>query len=335
MEIYGSAMYSVALLAVQNCMFSSLVGSFDIFSVASTQARSFPGFGKEPLFAPLIVGSSGGPLQAFNGMIIPLGATLADGKIYDIVLVPVIFGDLEPVLADREMIQWLAHQRRNGACLASSCAGSFLLAEAGILNGRTATTHWNLADNFAKRYPEVKLKREKMLVDEGECITAGGVSAYLDLALYLTARFGSPELAALLSKILLIDPGRRSQAPYQTAFFHKNHADAAILNLQEWLEGQSDKSLCITDLASRAGLGERTLLRRFKKATGDSPLEYLQRLRIEKARNLLETTAESVEEITRKTGYSDTSSFRGLFKRYTGLSPSAYRKRFAYRLPMF
>ncbi len=328
-------MFNVALLAVQNCMYSSLTGPFDVFSVAAGQAEQLAEQPGSPLFHPIIVGPDGREIRAFNGMPIPLGATFAAATVYDIVLVPVIFGDLAAILADRETINWLDHQGRMGACLCSACAGSFLIAETGRLNGRTATTHWNLADSFAKRFPQVILKREKMLVDEGDCITAGGVSAYLDLALYLTARFGSPELAALLSKMLLIDPARRLQSPYQASVFNKKHGDQAVLHIQNRLEEDPGRLQGIADLAKKAGLGERTLMRRFKKATGDSPLEYLQRLRIETARKLLETSIESVEEITVRAGYADVSSFRKLFKRHTGLSPSAYRKRFACRLPMF
>jgi transcriptional regulator GlxA family with amidase domain len=328
-------MYKVALLAVHNCMYSSLTGPFDVFSVAAGQAEILDDPTKGPLFQPVIVGPEARDICAFNGMPIPLGATLAESTVYDIVLVPVIFGDLDEVLADNETMSWLKHQGKMGACLCSACAGSFLVAETGRLKGRAATTHWNLAESFAKRFPEVILKREKMLVDVGDCITAGGVTAYLDLSLYLVARFGSPELAALLSKMLLIDPGRRLQLPYQSSVFDKNHGDEEILEIQEWLEEDPGQPQGITSLAGRAGLGERTFLRRFKKATGDSPLEYLQRLRVETARKLLETTTESVEEITARAGYEDFSSFRKLFKRHTGLSPSAYRKRFACRLPLF
>ncbi|MFH0783933.1 MAG: helix-turn-helix domain-containing protein [Pseudomonadota bacterium] len=326
-------MYRVALLAVQDCMYSSITGPFDVFSVAAGQAEKLADPMQRPLFEPKIVGPERRAIRAFNGMVVPLGATFAEPEVYDIVVVPVIFGDLPAILADRETIDWLRRQGEEGACLCSACAGSFLIAETGRLNGKAATTHWNLAASFANRFPEVILKREKMLVDAGDCITAGGVSAYLDLALYLTARFGSPELAALLSKILLIDSARRLQSPYQTSVLSKNHGDEAILMIQEWLEEDPGQRGATRDWAGRVRLGERTFVRRFKKATGDSPLEYLQRLRIEAARKLLETTAESIEEITLRAGYEDISSFRKLFKRHTGLSPSAYRKRFACRLP--
>ena len=323
-------MPTIALLAVQNCMYSSITGPFDLFSVASLEAERSAGHRTASLFQPVVVAPPDREITAFNGTPVRAGASFADKIVYDIVFVPVIFGDLGPLLVDRETIDWLTEQGRKGACLCSVCAGAFLLAETGLLKGRKATTHWNLADDFARRFPDILLKREKMLVDEGDCITAGGVSAYMDLSLYLTARFGSPELAASLSKILLIDPARRLQSPYQTGSFCKNHGDREILAIQEWLERNMAWSITLHDLADRAGLGARTFMRRFKKATGDTPLEYLQHLRIEAARKLLETSPETIDGITLKSGYQDISSFRKLFKKYTGLSPSAYRRKHAY-----
>ena len=322
-------MPTVALLAVQNCMYSSITGPFDLFSVASLEAERLAGHGTGPLFQPVVVAPPDREITAFNGTPVRAGATFTGRTVYDIVFVPVIFGDLGPLLADRETIGWLTEQGRKGACLCSVCAGAFLLAETGLLQGRKATTHWNLADAFSQRFPDILLKREKMLIDEGDCITAGGVSAYMDLSLYLTARFGSPELAASLSKILLIDPARRLQSPYQTGSFCKNHGDTEILAIQAWLEADVARPVTLHDLADRAGLGERTFMRRFKKATGDTPLEYLQHLRIEAARKLLETSIETIDGITLKSGYQDISSFRKLFKKYTGLSPSAYRRKFS------
>lgn len=322
-------MPTVALLAVQNCMYSSITGPFDCLSVASSLWQTMSGEATHPLFRPTVVAPAGRIVTAFNGTIIKADEHLCDDILYDIVYVPVVFGELSPLLADAETIGWLTRQGERGACLCSVCAGAFFIAQTGRLHGRKATTHWNLAASFAERFPDVILKREKMLVDEGDCITAGGVSAYLDLTLYLTARFGSPELAAALSKLLLIDPSRRLQTPYQTGSFRKNHGDPEILAVQEWLEANFAGAVTIRELAARAGLGERTFMRRFKRATGDSPLLYLQQLRIEAARKRLESTAETIEEVTRQTGYEDISSFRKLFKRSTGLSPSAYRRKFS------
>lgn len=323
-------MPTIALLAVQNCMFSSITGPLDIFTVASLEWQKMWPVDSSPFFQITVVGPTNRVITAFNGRLIQIETDFNHTTLYDIVFVPVIFGNLDPILADTETINWLSQQGSRGAVLCSVCAGSFLLAQTGLLDGRKATTHWNLADSFAARFPGVLVKKDTMLVDEGNCITAGGVSAYLDLSLYLAARFGSRELGAILSRILLIDPSRHSQSPYRTHSFNKNHGDSVILAIQNWLHENYRHTATVQDLAARAGLGERTFMRNFKKATGDTPLEYLQQLRIEAARTLLESTVETVDGITLKTGYEDTSSFRKLFKKHTGLSPSQYRKKFSH-----
>ncbi len=167
-----------------------------------------------------------------------------------------------------------------------------------------------------------------MIVDEGDIITAGGVTAYMDLALYIVKRFGSDTLASTLSKTFLIDPVRQSQAPYTSFKFNTTHRDKDILIAQAFMEEHLANPLSVDTLADKVNLGQRTFARRFKKATGNTPLEYLQHLRISKAKSLLETDTKTVDQITRAAGYEDTSSFRRLFKRITGLSPTAYRKKF-------
>lgn len=320
-------MYRIALLAVQNCMYSSVIGLKDIFTVASIEAQRLFG-GKEVLFDPYIVGSERRPVTGFNSTRISADIFFKRGDFFDIVYVPVIFGEISTILDEGQTIDWLAEQGAKGACLCSACAGAFLIAQTGLLAGKRATTHWNLAGEFARRFPDVILKREKMLVDEGDIVTAGGVTAYLDLALHLVGRFGSPQLAASLSRLLLIDPARYLQSPYRQYSYTKGHGDERVVEVQKWLEEDCTRPVSLKDLADRARLGERTLMRRFKKATGDTPLKYLQQLRIDKARMLLESTSETIESITMAIGYEDVSSFRKLFTRLTGLSPAEYRRRF-------
>ncbi len=247
----------------------------------------------------------------------------------NIIIIPVIYGDLESTLTNTKLIEWLHEQNKKGVIICAVCAGVFLVAEAGLLDKKKATTHWQLADDFKTRYPNVYLKKEKMIVDEGDVITAGGVTSYMDLSIYLAGRFGSFELASSVSKLLLIDPSRRLQTPYTIFNFNNAHGDGNILKAQQWMESKITTPMSISDLAKKASLGERTFARRFKKATGDTPLEYLQHLRIGKARTFLETTEESIDSITYAIGYEDVSSFRRLFKKITGLSPSSYRKRFS------
>ncbi len=322
-------MVEIAILALENCMKSSVTGPFDILSVASLEWNKMHPDRNISLFDLRIVTDDGYPINCFNGTTIKPHRSKIDCGHLDIVFVPVLFGDISPILTNGELVSWLFDQSKKGAVICAVCAGVFLVAETGMLNQRKATTHWHLADDFKKRYPEVTLKKEKMIVDEGDVITAGGVTAYMDLSLYITSRFGSSELAAWLSKTLLIDPARRSQAPYTAFDFNTAHRDDCILKSQYWMKQNIKSSITVVRLADIAGLGERTFARRFKKATGDTPLEYLQHLRISEARRLLETTNESVDAITYAIGYEDVSSFRRLFKRITGLSPSAYRKKFS------
>ncbi|MBI9093180.1 MAG: GlxA family transcriptional regulator [Desulfobacterium sp.] len=317
-------MTKIGILAIENCMQSSVTGPFDILSVASRTWQ-----GSAPLFDLVIIADNNLPVTCFNGIQIQPHMSKQDCNDLDIIMIPVIFGDLDPILSNKRLIAWLRDQHQKGVCICAVCAGVFLIAETGLLANRTATTHWNLADEFQTRYPDVILKPEKMLVDEGDFITAGGVTAYMDLSLYLANRFGSPDLALSLSKTLLIDPLRKSQSPYSSFRINTTHGDEQILQIQHWMKKNAAAPISISQLAEQAGLGQRTFARRFKKATGDTPLEHLQYLRIANARTLLETTSTSIDDITHTIGYEDVSSFRRLFKKVTGLSPTAYRKKFS------
>jgi transcriptional regulator GlxA family with amidase domain len=251
------------------------------------------------------------------------------GARYDIILIPAVIGETEAVSSDRNAVDWLNAQHGRGACVCAVCAGVFLLAATGLLDGREATTHWALAEAFRIRYPLVRLTPELLLSDLGDVVSAGGVTAYLDLCLHLAARFGSPEIAARVAKVLLVDPGRRSQEPYIVHSAPRGHGDAAVLRAQRWLEERLAGPVSLPDAAAAAGLGTRTLLRRFRRATGDTPLSYVVRLRIEAAKRLLETTPRTVEDLAASVGYADACSFRALFKARTGLTPGQYRARFS------
>lgn len=324
-------MLNIAILALENCVHSSVTGTHDIFAVASHKWQELHGSDR-PFTRHAIISPDGSPVTAFGGLPLPATGAIDDSERYDIMIVPALYGDIDQIPLKEKICLQLAMQHSSGCCIATVCAGAFLAAEAGLLAGRRATTHWALADTFAKRFPEVQLKAEKMLVDEGDIITAGGVTAYLDLCLHLIRRFGSAELASAVSSTFLIDASREAQLPYRNCSQPKNHSDTEILAAQHWLEENFAEPVTIAHLAMLAGLGERTFLRRFKRATGDTPSEYLQMLRVEAARHMLERTTEPVEQITRAVGYEDPSSFRRLFRQQTGLSPSTYRKRFAIRV---
>jgi transcriptional regulator GlxA family with amidase domain len=324
----------IAILALEGAVYSSIIGPMDVFSVANV-LRATNG---QQIFARVRVLRIGRPQPlSFNQVKIHTHGRIEAGDRFDVVLVPAMMQAIEQQVrpGPPQLVEWLLRQHARGACLSSVCAGSFLLAQTGLLDGRSATTHWHLAREFEASFPRVRLQPQKMLIDAHDVITAGGVTAYFDLALHLVRRFGSSELAAGCSKFLLIDPRRSSQSPYQTGQFRKSHADQAILSLQEYLEQHFGHHLTLEQMGRIAGLEQRTLLRRFRKATGDSPVMYLQRIRIEAARRHLELSQESIEQIAWKVGYEDGSSFNRLFKKMTGMSPGSYRKKFSLAVPSF
>lgn len=228
---------------------------------------------------------------------------------------------------------WIAARHREGTVVCSVCVGAFVLAEAGLLAGRPATTHWAAAARFAARFPEVALEPDRLVIDDGDVITAGGLMAWIDLGLRLIERYLGPSAMIATARYFLVDPGNREQRYYSSFAPPLTHRDDAILRAQHWLHARSGERLTLSMMARKAGLGERTFLRRFQGATGQSPTAYLQCLRVSRARDLLETTIASVDEIARRVGYGDPSAFRKIFRRTVGLSPTEYRRRFAVSRP--
>jgi transcriptional regulator GlxA family with amidase domain len=213
--------------------------------------------------------------------------------------------------------------------IGTTCTGAFFLAETGLLDGRVATTNWSFASYFQKLYPDVNLKPERILTEDNGIICSGATTSFLDLCLYIIEKFSSSKLANRCAKSLLIEPNRRSQSPYFIFDYQKNHGDEKVLVAQSYMEEKFTETISVEALASDLGISPRHFKRRFKSATGDSPLSYLQRIRIEAAKLQLETTRESIDEITWQVGYEDSNSFRKLFKKFTGLSPREYRDRFS------
>lgn len=215
-----------------------------------------------------------------------------------------------------------------GATLCSVCAGAFLLAETGLMDGRRATTHWAFAEQLARRFPKIHLADEHMVVDEGDIMTAGGILAWADLGLTLVERLLGPATMLATARFLLIDPPRSSQRPFAQFIPRFDHGDEAVRRAQHHLHGHLAEPLGVSDLHGVAGMTERTFLRRFTAATGHRPNAYLQQVRIAKAREALEQTVTPVDRIAWEVGYSDPSAFRKAFQKLTGLPPATYRTRF-------
>lgn len=316
----------VGIIAYENCTASMIIGLMDILALANLQGSQKKGL----LFEMTILTKTGEPVNSFTKYPMVPSASIRSKQVFDIIYVPGFLADpVETISREKEILSWLVGQFKKGAKLVAACNGNLFLAEAGVLNGKTATTHWTLKDFFQKRYPLVRLKPEMIIIDEGDIVSAAGVTAYMNLAMHLVAKHSSMEIASYCSKIFLVDSGRRVQTPYLIFSTPKNHGDKEIVKVQEWIEDNYQSQLSVDSLMNESTLSRRTLVRRFKSATGDTPVEYLQRVRIEKAKRFLETTNKTFSEITWDVGYNDISSFQRLFKVHTRLTPREYRSKFS------
>jgi transcriptional regulator GlxA family with amidase domain len=226
------------------------------------------------------------------------------------------------------VVPWLKRWQKRGVAIASVCSGVGLVAATGMLDGKRATTHWALAERFRQKYPNVKWIPELMVTEDGNFYCGGGVHAALDLSLYLVEKFCGHEVAMESAKALLIETPRAWQAGFAVVPLKTEHNDEAISTAQDWLHQNFHRPFPLEAPAHRAGMSLRNFVRRFKQATGDSPLTYLQKLRIAAAKRLLENNHRTMQEISDAVGYQDVAFFRSLFQRHTGVSPSAYRERF-------
>ncbi|OCO98937.1 AraC family transcriptional regulator [Ensifer sp. LC13] len=224
---------------------------------------------------------------------------------------------------------FIREQHGRGTTICSVCGGAYLLAESGLAAGRTITTHWSHQELIGNRYGDLRIDTDKLLIDEGDIITAGGMMAWIDLGLKLVDRFLGTDVMLATARFMIIDPGAREQSYYSVFAPKLDHGDTAILKIQHWLHGTSTKGVTLQMMAERAGLGDRTFLRRFQKATGLNPTEYCQRLRIAKSRDLLERSQLSIEQVAWQSGYEDTNAYRKIFRKILGLSPKEYRLRFS------
>lgn len=247
----------------------------------------------------------------------------------DAFILPPRLGPPPDPAAPADLRRWIAARHAEGATACSVCVGAFALAEAGLLDGRPATTHWGLAETFAARFPSVRLDAARMVIDDGDVVTAGGVMAWLDLGLRLIERRLGHAVMLDVARVFLVDPHGREQRFYAAFAPRMGHGDRAVRKVQEALARDPAAPTSIGSMADLAGLGERTFLRRFRKATGMTPTAYLQRLRVDRARELLETTPLPFARIAWEVGYADPAAFAKLFRREMGQSPGEHRRRFA------
>ena len=247
----------------------------------------------------------------------------------DLIIIPAVHGDMKKVVAqNQDFLPWIVAQYNKGAEVVSLCIGAFLLAATGLLKGRSCTTHWLMAHEFTKMYPDVNLKPYKIITDENGIYTSGGAYSSLNLILYLVEKYTGRDMAILSSKIFEIEIDRNSQSPFIIFKGQKEHEDELIKKAQEFIEQNFSEKITVDQLADTLALSRRNLERRFKKATANSIVEYIQRVKIEAAKISLETSRENVNEVMYNVGYSDPKAFRDTFKKITGLSPVQYRGKY-------
>jgi transcriptional regulator GlxA family with amidase domain len=321
-------MIKVTILALDSSLASSIMGPMDVFSQAGLTWNYIFGQDPEPYFQVEIVTPHGKPAQCYNNCRIPPHRSAKDIEKTDLIIIPAISDIDAAISSNRESIEWLMEHNKRGATIGSICLGAYILAETGLLDGKTATTHWGFSNDFRNRYPKINLRTEKLLTDEGNLLCSGASHSYLDLCVYLIRRYYGERVAQEISKVIIHDMGRSSQAAYAVFRFRKNHHDERILQSQEWIESHYDKEIDLNDLAKTFGMSRRTFERRFSFATGETPLLYIHKIKVEKAKSMLETSSATFDEISYKVGYEDSGFFRKIFIKHTGLRPKEYQRRF-------
>lgn len=307
----------IAIVDYPGALKSSLAGFEEIFAMATLVCR------QEKVaveFSTRMVGAD--EAERHNG-----NANLNAGEFKAVIVPPAIETRfcLQP---EGAISRWIIRQHAAGAVICSVCAGTFLLAETGLLHKRSATTHWGLADVFAQKYPDIMLDIDKIVINEGDLITAGGIMAWVDLAMELVTMFAGRKVMHCLARRLVIDSGAREQRYYKCFQPALNHGDKTILQAQNFIQKNLAQEISIAQLADRCCLSERMFLRRFVKATAFKPTSYLQHIRVQKACELIESSDETFACVALKVGYNDISAFRKVFAKITGLTPQDFKKRF-------
>jgi transcriptional regulator GlxA family with amidase domain len=328
----------VSLIAIPDAVISTLTGIYDVLGSFRMLGRTDPSLPEKPPFAVDIVATERGSVSLVSGVPIEARRAIADIETTDVIIVPSILLGPNGWECGRYpgLVDWARKMHAKGALLCSACSGVFLLAETGLFDGQETTVHWGYANAFARAYPQIPLSPERVLVVSGkreELITSGASMTWHDLVLYLIARHVGATAAQTIARSFALQWHHDGLAPYIVFEGRKDHGDAAISDAQTWLAQHFAVASPVEEMVRRSGLAERTFKRRFTEATGFAPIDYVQRLRIEDAKRRLERTDASADEISWKVGYEDAAFFRRLFKRVTGMTPGAYRRRF--QVPTF
>jgi transcriptional regulator GlxA family with amidase domain len=319
-------MKTITILVPKGAILGSIEGPRQVLTGVNSYLASM---GKPPLFNVELVGLTKETPLVRGMYTIRTDRVLREVTNTDLIIIPAIDGDVRRGLEEnKDFIPWILQQYKAGAEVASLCVGAFLLASTGLVNGKKCATHWISANDFRTMFPDVNLVTERVVTDENGIYTSGGAYSYLTLVLYLIEKYAGRAAAVFCAKIFAIDIDRSTQSPFMMFSGQKEHEDEAIKKAQNFIEGNFQQKITVDELASMFSLSRRNLERRFKKATSNTVVEYIQRVKIEAAKMSLESSRENVNEVMYKVGYTDTKAFRTTFKKITGISPIQYRTKY-------
>ncbi len=319
-------MKHVSILIPESAVLAAIDDPRHVFS----QVNSFAGSkGKPDIFDIKFVGLEK-EVKLHNSLFtVHSDLFLSDVKKTDLIIIPAFYGDTVNFLkTNKEFIPWIIEKRENGAEVVSLCVGAFMLAETGLLDGKKCSTHWNAADEFRQMFPKVNLMTDKIITEEDGIYTSGGATSYWNLLLYLVEKFTDRLTAIQTAKIFAIDIERQSQTHFIMFKGQKTHADEDVKKAQTFIENNYQEKITVDDISTSIALSRRSLERRFKKATNNTVNEYIQRVKVEAAKKSFELSNKNITEVMLDVGYNDSKSFRGTFKKFTGMTPLDYRNKY-------
>ncbi|MGS2741618.1 GlxA family transcriptional regulator [Sinomicrobium sp. M5D2P17] len=320
-------MKKVSLLVYEDAVLSALSGAVDIFTGTN---RFMESMGDTAPFELELVSEKAGDIRLFAPASFICRKTLVESENTDLIIVPAFNGDAAEVLEkNKALVEWIRQMSEKGSEVASLCFGSYFLAEAGLLSGKPCTSHWLAIPGMKMRYQDIDLMPDMVITDREGIYTSGGAFSSLNLILYLVEKFCGREIGIQVSKMFSIDMDRVNQAHFSVFQGQHQHEDKEILRIQKYIEENYNAQVSVEDIAEKANMSKRNFVRRFKNATQNTPLEYLQRVKIEAAKKALERSAESIHSVVYDVGYNDLKTFRKIFKRVTGLTPQDYRRKYS------
>ncbi len=319
-------MKRVSILVPESSVMQAIADPQYLFSAVNQFLLSA---GKSPLFDVELVGVKK-EVQLNNGSYsVHTDRQLKEVKKTDLIIIPALFGDMNAAIEkNKVLIPWIQQHHDNGAEVASLCVGAFLLASTGLLNGKSCSTHWGFQNEFREMFPEVEVTDGSIVTEEKGIYSSGGANSYWNLLLHLVEKYTNRQTAILASKYFAIDIDRDSQAAFAMFKGQKDHNDAEVKKAQEYIEKNIHEKITIDELSSHASISRRTFERRFRIATNNSILEYIQRVKVEAAKRQFESSRKNINEVMYDVGYTDTKAFRDLFKKITGLTPIEYRNKY-------